>query len=67
MCTATDNPANCRICIVMRHLHAKKTSSAKIHCELRMVVYAQNAMSEQTVRQWCRMFKDEQTNAHNEE
>jgi hypothetical protein len=27
----------------------------------------QNVMSERTVRQWCRMFKDGQTNVHNEE
>jgi hypothetical protein len=30
-------------------------------------VYGQNVMSEGTVRQWCRMFKDGQTNVHDEE
>jgi hypothetical protein len=30
-------------------------------------VYGQNVMSEGTVRQWCRMFNDEETNVHNEE
>jgi hypothetical protein len=30
-------------------------------------VYGQNVMSEGTVRQWCRMFKDERTNVHDEE
>jgi hypothetical protein len=29
--------------------------------------WSQNVMSEGTVRQWCRMFKDGQTNVHNEE
>jgi hypothetical protein len=29
--------------------------------------YGQNVMSERTVRQWCRMFKDGQTDVHNEE
>jgi hypothetical protein len=40
-------------------------SAAEIHREL-CVVYDQN-MSEGNVRQWRRMFKDEQTNVHNEE
>jgi hypothetical protein len=31
------------------------------------VVYAQNVMSEGTVRQWCGMFKDGRTNVHDEE
>jgi hypothetical protein len=31
------------------------------------VIYGQNVMSEGTVRQWCRMFKDGQTNVHDEE
>jgi hypothetical protein len=30
-------------------------------------VYGQNVMSEGTVRQWCRMFKDGRTNVHDEE
>jgi hypothetical protein len=29
--------------------------------------YGQNVMSGGTVRQWCRMFKDGQTNVHDEE
>jgi hypothetical protein len=38
----------------------------EIHCEL-CTVYCQNVMSEGTVRQWCRMFKDGLRNVHNEE
>jgi hypothetical protein len=40
--------------------------AAEIHCEL-CVVYGQNVMSEGSVRQWCRMFKDGQTALHDEE
>jgi hypothetical protein len=29
-------------------------------------VYGQNVMSEVTVRQWCRMFKDGRTDVHDE-
>jgi hypothetical protein len=31
------------------------------------VVYSQNVMSEGTLKQWCRIFKDGQTNVHDEE
>jgi hypothetical protein len=31
------------------------------------LVYGKNVLSEGTVRQWCRMFKDGQTNVHDEE
>jgi transposase len=41
-------------------------SAAEIHNEL-CAVYGQNVVSEGTVRQWCRMFKDERTNVHDEE
>jgi hypothetical protein len=29
--------------------------------------YERNEMSEETARQWCSMFKEGQTNVHNEE
>jgi hypothetical protein len=41
-------------------------SAAEIHREL-CAVYGQNVMSEGTVRQWCRMFKDGQQIIHDEE
>jgi transposase len=47
-------------------LHAKNTRAAKIHREL-CAVYGQNVMSEGTVRQWCRMFRDGRTHVHDEE
>jgi hypothetical protein len=60
---AIDNLASCEICNVIRYLHAINTSSAEIHREL-CAVYGLNAMSEGTVRQWCRIFKDGRTNVH---
>jgi hypothetical protein len=41
-------------------------SAIEIHHEL-CAVYGQNVMSEGTVRQWFRMFKDGQRNVHDEE
>jgi hypothetical protein len=45
-CSATDNPASCEICAVIRFLHAKNLSGAEIHHELCPVVYSQSVMSE---------------------
>jgi transposase len=66
MCPATDNPTSCKIRAVIHFLHAKNMSAAEINRELCML-YGQKVMSEGTVRQWCRMFRDGQTNIHNEE
>jgi hypothetical protein len=66
MCPAIDNPARCKIRAIIRFLHAKNMSAAEIHSELR-AVYSQNVMSEGTVRQLCRVFKDGRTNVHDEE
>jgi hypothetical protein len=66
MCSAIDNTTSCEICIVICFVHAKSTSDAEIRCEL-CAAYGQNVMNEGTVRQWCRMFKDGQTDVHNEE
>jgi hypothetical protein len=62
MCPAIDNPTNCEISPVIRFLHAKKMGAVKIHRELWAAVYGQNIMSEGTVRQWRRMFKDGRAN-----
>ena len=67
MCPVTDNPANCEIRAVIRFLRAKIMCAAEIHRELCAPVYGQNVMSEGTVIQWCRMFKDWRTNVHNAE
>jgi hypothetical protein len=41
-------------------------SAVEIHCELCAAVNGQNVMSEGTVREWCRMFKDGRTKFHDE-
>jgi transposase len=66
LCPAIDNPSSCEIRSVIRFLHANDMNAAKIHFEL-CAVYGQNVMSEGTVRQWCRIFKDGRTDVHDEE
>jgi hypothetical protein len=61
MCPAIDNPTSCEIHAVIRFLRAKIMSAAEIHREL-CAVHGQNLMSEGTVRQWRRMFKDGRIN-----
>jgi transposase len=51
---------------VICFLLAKDMSAAEIHHEI-CAAYGQNAMSEGTVRQWCKMFKDGRPNVHDEE
>jgi hypothetical protein len=55
MCPAIDNPASYEIRAVINLLYAKNMNAAEIHREL-CAVYGQNVMSEETVRQWGRMF-----------
>jgi hypothetical protein len=62
MCSAIDNPTSCEICVLISFFHAKDMSAEGIHRELCAAVCSQNVMSEGTVRQWCRIFKDWQTN-----
>jgi hypothetical protein len=57
-CPATDNPASREIRAVISFLHAKNMSATKIHRKLCAAVYGQNVMSEGTLRQLYRMFKD---------
>jgi hypothetical protein len=66
MCPEIDNPASRKIRILMHFVHANNMSAAEIHHESCMI-YSQNVKSEKAVRQWWRMFKDEQTNVHDEE
>jgi hypothetical protein len=51
---------------VIRLLHDKNMSAAKIHREI-CAVYGQNVISKGTARQWCGMFKDVRTNVQDEE
>jgi hypothetical protein len=64
MCPVIDNPARCKIHAVICYFHAKNMSAAEMHCELCAAVYGQNVLSEGTVKQWLRMFKDGQANKH---
>jgi hypothetical protein len=61
MCPVIDNPARCELRAVIHFLHAKNIT-AELHHELCAAVYVQNIMSEGTVRQYCRMFKDGRAN-----
>jgi hypothetical protein len=61
MCPAIDNSASCEIRAVIRFLHAKNMTAAEIHRGL-CAVYGRNVMSEGTVRQLCRMFRDGRAN-----
>jgi hypothetical protein len=65
MCPVTDNPASGKIRSVISLLHAKIMSVVEIYCEL-CAVYEQNVTSEGIMREWHRMFKDGQTNVHDE-
>jgi hypothetical protein len=68
MCPVIDNPASCEIhAAVILFLHAKNTSVVEISRELCTAVYGRNVMSEGTVRQCCRMFKDGRKSVHGEE
>jgi hypothetical protein len=66
MCPAIDNPASYEICTVNHFLRTKNMTVAEILHEL-CAVYCQNVMREGSVRQWCRMFEDGQTDVQNEE
>jgi hypothetical protein len=65
MCSATDNPVSCEIHAVIHFLHANNMNDMEIHHEL-CTVYSQTVMCEGNVRQLCRMFKERQTNVHDE-
>jgi hypothetical protein len=64
VCHAIDNPTSCKICVVIHFLHTKNMSAAEIHCVL-CAVYSQNVMTNGTLRQWCKMFRDGRSNVHN--
>jgi hypothetical protein len=66
-CRAIDNPTSFEIRTVIHYLRAKNMSVVGIHHEVCAAVYVQNVMSEETIRQWCRMFQVGRTNVHNEE
>lgn len=60
------DPTSCEVHAVIRFLHTNNASATEIHRQL-YEVYGPNIMSEGVVRHWCRMFKDCQTNIHDEQ
>jgi hypothetical protein len=61
-----ENPTSCEIRSVIKSLNAKNVHLAEIYrqvCE----VYGENAMSDGTVRRWCRMFSEGRTNVHDDD
>jgi hypothetical protein len=67
MFPAVGNTASCKIIAVIRFRHNKNMNAVEIDRKLCTAVYCKNVMSEGIVRQWCRMFTDEQANAEDEE
>jgi hypothetical protein len=63
LCPAMDNPASCKVPVVIRFHRSKNMSVAEIRSEL-CAVYGQNVMSEGTIRQWYRMFDVGRTNTY---
>jgi hypothetical protein len=57
MCPVIENPTSCKIHAVINFLFTKNVIAAEIHREL-WVIYGQNVMSEGTVRQGCKTFRD---------
>jgi hypothetical protein len=58
ICPTIYNHVSCEIRVFIRFLHAESMSAVEIHRELCAAVYGQNVMSEGTVRQLCRLFRD---------
>jgi transposase len=58
-------PASCEVRGVIRFLQAEGHSAAEIHCRL-CRVFGDNVMSDSSVRDWCRKFRDGSTDVHDE-
>jgi hypothetical protein len=63
MCPAIDNLVSCEIYNVIHYFQGIYTSATETHREL-YAVYGLTALTEGTVRQWCRTFKDRWKNVH---
>ena len=58
-------PASCDVRAVIRFLHAQGQSAAEFHRRL-CRVYGDNVMSDSSVSEWCRKFRDGRTDVHDE-
>ena len=66
MCAAIENPASCKVHLVIRFLLVENHKPIEIHQQL-CKVYGNEVMSEAGVRRWCIIFKNDRTNVHDEE
>ena len=57
--------ASCEVRAVIHFLHAEGQSAAEIDRRL-CRVYGDNVMSDSSVREWCRKFRDGRTDVHDE-
>ena len=60
-----DAPAKCELRSIIRFLQAEGHSAAEIHCRMSKV-YGENFMSDGSVWEWCRKFKEGRTDVHDE-
>jgi transposase len=65
MAATIDAPAKCELRSVIRFLQAEGRSAAEIHRRMSKV-YGENFMSDGSVREWCRKFKEGRTDVHDE-
>jgi hypothetical protein len=60
-----ENPASCEIQSVIKFLNAKDFRPAEIYRQI-CEIYGENAMSDEMVGRWCRMFSEGKTNIHDD-
>ncbi len=65
MATTIDAPAKCELRSVIRFLQAEGRSVAEIHRRMSKV-YGEKFISDGSVREWCRKFKEGRTDVHDE-
>ena len=65
MAATIDAPAKCELQSVIHFLQAEGHSAAEIHRRMSKV-HGENFMSDGSVREWCRKFKEGQTDVHDE-
>jgi len=63
MDTIIATPASCEVHDVIRFLHTEIQNAAEIHRWL-CRVYGDNVLSDSSVREWCRKFRDGHTDVH---
>ena len=63
MAAMIDAPTKCELRGVIRFLQAEGRSAAEIHRRMSKV-YGESFMSDGSVREWCRKFKEGRTDVH---